>query len=418
MRILVAGTTYYPAINGQASFTVNLAEGLARRGHEVLVITQSNQGRPYRQEQNGVQIQAIRAISLNIWYPGAYFSPFPGRPVQQVFNEFQPDIVHIQDHYPLSYYVFKLAHQHNLRVIGTNHFMPENLAPYLLSFAWFKTGFNWALWRWMLDLFNRLDVVTAPSKTAAAILRHQGLQPPVYPVSCGVDLNRFYPDGGADRKALRQRFGLDPDSVVFLFVGRVDAEKRVDVLLRALKILGRQDIQLAITGHGAALGGVKKLAQELNIERHVRFTGFVPQEDLHALLNSVDVFTMPSEAELLSIATLEAMASSLPVLAANAQALPELVDEGRNGYLFQPGNPGDAARLMALLAGQKNGWEKMRCASLEKVQPHSLENTLKRYEEIYENILIGAPKPHFHSGSTWGRPVKKYIKKTMVDLWE
>jgi len=99
---------------------------------------------------------------------------------------------------------------------------------------------------------------------------------------------------------------------------------------------------------------------------------------------------MPSEAELLSIATLEAMACGRPVLAAAAMALPELVSDNVNGYLFQPGDPADAARCLALLADHPERWPEMGKASLEKVQQHSLDRGLAQYEELYRSVLTDA----------------------------
>ena len=176
-------------------------------------------------------------------------------------------------------------------------------------------------------------------------------------------------------------------------MGRVDGEKRLDVLIRALALLQREDIQLAIAGRGTALYELKELAAGLGLGQKVVFTGFIPAEDLPSLLNSADIFAMPSQAELLSIATLEAMACARPVLAADAWALPELVSEGINGYLFKPGDEADAARKMALLADGPEKWAAMAAASLEKVQAHSLENTITSYEEFYMRVLAGVWQP-------------------------
>ena len=119
----------------------------------------------------------------------------------------------------------------------------------------------------------------------------------------------------------------------------------------------------------------------------MRFTGFIPNEELHVLLNSVDIFTMPSEAELLSIASLEAMACGRPMLLADAVALPELVTPDVNGYLFKPGDPADAARCMALLADHPERWAEMGKASVERAQEHSLERTIERYETLYQQAV-------------------------------
>jgi 1,2-diacylglycerol 3-alpha-glucosyltransferase len=186
-------------------------------------------------------------------------------------------------------------------------------------------------------------------------------------------------------------YGIDPQRKVFFFVGRVDKEKRLDVLLQAFKHLERDDVQLVIGGKGAALGQMEALARKLGLGPKVHFTGFIPNEDLPGVLNSIDVFVMPSEAELLSISSLEAMACKRPMLVARAVALPELVDEGVNGLMFRPGDVADAVRCLTWFADQSGRWKAMGANSLKKVQPHNLGNMVSRYEELYAALLSGTP---------------------------
>ncbi len=387
MKILIVGTTYAPAFNGQAIFTVNLAENLVKRGHVVTVVTPSGKGRAYQILRNNVRVEGIAALTLGFVHNDSQVSFFSGPALRKIIRDFQPDIVHIQDHYPLCRAAVQIARENDIRLIGTNHFMPENLAPYIPFLPKIKPVFDWILWNWVLEVYNRLDVATAQSKISAALLRKAGLRIPIFHASCGLDVSRFYPDPGIDRAGFRLRYGLDPVKKVFLFVGRVDGEKRIDILIRAMRHLKRDDIQLAIAGKGAAFDSLNALAQELNLGERVRFIGYVPNEDLPPLLNSVDIFTMPSDAELLSIASLEAMACGRPVLLANAVALPELVSEGVNGYLFKPGDPADAARKMSLLADCSERWPEMGKASQEKARFHGLENTVSQYLRIYETML-------------------------------
>ena len=385
MRIIIAGQTYHPAANGQAIFSTHLAEGLAQAGHTVMAIVPSEHRKPYHKLLNGVQIQAVRSITLP-WYPDVYFAPLPGCQIGRLLDEFQPDVVHIQDHYPISVVSLRAARKRHVSTIGTNHFLPENIVHYLPIPAWSRARMDHLLWATMLVVFNRLDAATTPTETAARILRQQHIRVPVYPISCGVDLERFHPDPGVDRADMRRRYGLDPQRTVFLFVGRIDQEKRLDVLLRALRRLDRDDLQLGIVGRGRHVQALQALAQALALGQRVVFTGYVPAVDLPALLNSVDIFAMPSEAELQSIATLEAMASGRPVLAANARALPELVKDGVNGYLFAPGDVKDAARRMAQLIDERDRWPTMGTASLETARLHGLNNTVLRYQTLYRSL--------------------------------
>ena len=416
MRILIAGQTFTPALNGQSIFCTNLAEGLAKRGHQVVMVAPSLHKKPYRAEQNGVDLHAVRTVHLGMFHPDAYLNLPATRTIQHIFDTFRPEVIHVHDHYPISQNVIRVARQRGIRVLGTNHFMPENLAPYIPLPASFKTFFQRTLWWWMLLTYNHLDIVTGPSRTAVTIMRRNGLKPPAYPISCGVDLNRFHLLPELDRIELRQRYGLDPSRKVFLFVGRVDGEKKIDVLLRAFSLFDRDDIQFAVAGNGAALLHLTTLAQELGLGERVRFTGFIPNDDLPSLLNSADIFTMPSEAELLSIASLEAMACSRPLLLAHAQALPELVDEGVNGYLFKPSNIEDAADNILRLADHPERWNAMGAASLRKVQRHSLENTLRSYEKLYTS-LANNPRTRLLT-KTPSAPIGKRLRQTISDILE
>jgi len=85
------------------------------------------------------------------------------------------------------------------------------------------------------------------------------------------------------------------------------------------------------------------------------------------------------------------MASGRPLLLADAVALPDLVTPGENGYLFKPGDSDDAARYINLLADQRDKWEAMGKVSVEKAQYHGLENTISRYEALYEDVLKKNP---------------------------
>ncbi len=177
MRILIAASSNYIAFHGQAIFTINLAEGLARTGHEVMVAAGSERGRPYRGEINGVKLAAVRALSLKTIHPDAYVPIFPSFAAGRILDSFKPDIVHIQDHYPLSRAMVFAARKREIKIVGTNHFMPDNLAAYVPILSRMKPLFNWVLWHWMREVYDRLDAVVGPSETAVGMLREVGVKP-------------------------------------------------------------------------------------------------------------------------------------------------------------------------------------------------------------------------------------------------
>jgi 1,2-diacylglycerol 3-alpha-glucosyltransferase len=306
LRILIAGQIYSDG-NGQGGFTLRLAEGLARQGHQVKMLMPSDQGHSYSVIVNGVQVEKIAAIHMSLVHPAVYVTPWPSTRVKNIFQDFVPDIVHIQDHYFLSQAVAHEAHKRKIPLMGTNHFLPENLLPFLIRSPQLRNLTARVLWKIMLSVFNQVDAATTPSHAAANILRNQDIHFPVQAISNGVDTKRFAFDPKVDRQGIRRKYGLAMDKIIFLYVGRLDGEKRVDILVQAVSELPQTNFELVIAGNGLQAQALRRQAHHLGVEERVIFLGYVSAADLPALYMSTDIFVMPSSAELQSIATLEAM---------------------------------------------------------------------------------------------------------------
>ena len=380
MRILIASETYRPAANGQAVFTTQLAEGLAAAGHHVMVVLPSDRLRGSTRWQNGVRLAYLPAIPIG--FPDSYFAPIVRPYAERLIKSFKPDVVHIQDHYPFCRSFAAVARRHGLPTMGTNHFVPENVIHYILPVKLGRRLMTRFLWWTMLSCYRRLDAVSAPSKTAIAILDEQQIDVPLYAISCGVDVDRFSKETPAAAALARQKYGIPSDKPVFLFVGRLAKEKRIEVIFEALTLMD-EDAVLVVTGHGPMETTLRRAVEHMDLQSKVVFTGWVPGEDLPEVLAAVDVFIMPSEAELLSIATLEAMSAGKPILVARAQALPELVEEGVNGYTFEPRSASDLAIKMSGLISEQDRWPAMGLAGQDRARYHQVESTIKRYERVY-----------------------------------
>ncbi len=400
MRLAIATQTYDPHVNGQGAFVRHLAEGLAAAGHRVLLLTPSDASRSHRARLAGVDLLRIRALPLP--FPDVSVTVLPGPIVGEALRRFRPDVVHIHDHYPLCGSVARWAARLDLPLIATNVFLPLNMIAEVALFRAAPRLTTRILWQTVLNVFGQADVVTTPTETGAEALRRHGLRVPIRAISCGVDLSRFGVATGepaVSREMVLGAYGLDAGRLVFLYVGRLAREKRLDVLVDAVRAANRQDVQLAIAGRGRYRGALERSARDLLASGRLVFTGFVPDADLPRLLASIDVFAMPSEAELQSIATLEAMAAGRPVLAARACALPELVHDGVNGRLFTPGDVADAASTMADLAdladrpiGDRDDRDDrgdlvaMGAESLRIAQSHALPRTIRAYEALYRSL--------------------------------
>ncbi|MEP6896564.1 MAG: glycosyltransferase, partial [Chloroflexota bacterium] len=216
MKIIIVSQTY-SAGNGQASFTIHLAESLAQRGHQVMVIEPAKSMNSSSRIQNGVRVEMVPALHASLIHPDIYLTPFPAAHVRKLMREFQPDVVHIQDHYFLCSAAVNEARKLHVPMVGTNHFLPENLLPFLRKFPNLQHIFALPLWTMMLGVFNKLDLATTPSQTAARILQNQKIHIPVHAISNGVDTNRFQPDPETDRVGIRRKYNLAADKTLLLY---------------------------------------------------------------------------------------------------------------------------------------------------------------------------------------------------------
>ncbi|KQQ00767.1 MULTISPECIES: glycosyltransferase [unclassified Rathayibacter] len=386
LTVVIGCDTFAPNVNGAAKFAERLAAGLAQRGHEVHVVAPSADGWSGTRVETheGQRIVVHRLFSLR-WYPHDWLRfaiPFRIRQNSaRILDEVKPDVVHFQSHMIVGRGLSIAAEDRGIRIIGTNHFMPENLLEFTLLPTSVQAKAIQMAWRAASRTFGRAEAVTTPTRKAAQFLeKFTGLKD-VQAISCGIDADNYTPD-----------FTTRPGNSI-LFVGRVTGEKHIDVLLRAVSLLDPSlDAKLEIVGGGDQMRNLQQLATTLGIADRVRFTGYVDDAELKEAYTRASVFAMPSIAELQSIATMEAMASALPVVAADAMALPHLVHDGENGFLFAPGDAQALAdRLTDVLTAAPDAFEAMKRASLRIVAAHDINRTISTFESLYRGEPVADP---------------------------
>jgi glycosyltransferase involved in cell wall biosynthesis len=253
--------------------------------------------------------------------------------------------------------------------------MPENLIKYSLLP---KFSHNLAMkitWADAGRILRKMDALTTPTRRAAQLLEAAAGVHGVLAISCGIDASRFANETPIDNK----------NNPRFLFLGRLDDEKRIHILLQAVAQLSEfPHVVVELVGDGGERANLQRLAQDLGIADRVIFTGHITDQELPGAYERATAFVMPSIAELQSIATMEAMASGRPVIGANAMALPHLVHDGDNGYLFEPDNPTDLARcLRHILNADDQELQRLSDNSLHLIQSHDIEKTLRIFEDLY-----------------------------------
>jgi glycosyltransferase involved in cell wall biosynthesis len=385
MKILIASDTYFPNVDGASYFTYRLATQLAKRGNEVFVVAPGRGLKSEVKKEGDITVLRARSVPV-LLYPKFRFSPpaITQRAITDFIKETKPDIIHIQNHIMIGRAVLKAARELHIPIMGTNHFMPENLVHYV-PIPQVEQALKDLGWKVFRGVFKHMELVTTPTQTAANLLKQIGWKKEVIPLSCGIDLKRFNPNN--DSSYIKAKFNL-PDRPILLFVGRLEKEKRIEVILRALPlILKKTQVQLVLIGPGSLKDTLKKLSEELGVADHVTFPGFITDEDLPNFYKAASVFAIAGIAELQSIATMEAMASGLPVLACNAMALPELAHDGENGFLFADGDYKTLADKAIKLLSDNDLRKRMSQKSLEIIAKHDINKVMGEFENLYRRAI-------------------------------
>ena len=384
MRIMIVTDHYPPTIGGVPTVTHGLAHDFADRGHQVWVVAPSQGSRDERRLEHQVRVYRFSSFEWPAYK--ALRIPFlPFVSIRNLLKRSDPHIIHIHSPVVLGNIAQILAGGLRKPVIVTNHYLPVNISPALSSDPVFSKPFSSISYSYLVNFCNRCEYVTAPTNTALNLLYDHGLRAPAKVISNGIDLKKFTP--GERSEQVLQRLNLPLDRPIVLHVNRLYNEKRIDVLLDAAAKM-KSNAHIALAGAGPLEADLREQAERLNLGDRVSFLGFVRDADLLALRRSSDVFVIPSEAELQSLSTMEAVACGLPVVAANSYALPELVHHGENGYLFQPGNSDELASYIDKLLADPALRTQMGQKSLEIIAKHERSRILDQWESLYRRLSI------------------------------
>ncbi len=437
MRIAYFTDTYLPEINGVVTAIEAHTRLLAGRGHELLIICPKYR-KPILYRVEGITIKRYRSFSF-ISNKATRIALPSATSVFDALVRFRPDVVHVQT--PLTIGVVGLATANALRlpVVQTYHtYIPDfiryieprrllrldDLQDRLLNSIVMARGFESGAWQRLVSLrrdhvgaeraqvvkeitevaesaigdlpadertallkrlawvftrnvYNRCDRVLTPSRTLKLELEEHGVTAPVEYLSNGIDL------GLMAVKSDYARTGR------LLHAGRLGQEKHVEVVVDAFaEIAGRQpDATLDIVGDGPARESLERQVERLGLRGRVRFPGFMERGALASIYRDYDAFVTASTIETQGIVLLESMAAGLPVIGADALAIPELVRDGRDGIVVPPGDVTAFAGAMEQLLGDGELRERYGRACAEDAREHSLDGVVERLEGVYAEVL-------------------------------
>lgn len=297
--------------------------------------------------------------------------------VREKLKAFQPDIIHIAVPDILGYQALRFALELNVPVVASYHTRYETYLKYYPG-LWVFRG---VVRKYLRFFYRSCRQLYVPSESMAEALADEGIADNVRVWNRGVDPARFHP--GKRSAAWRKNRGIGEDELLIIFVSRLVREKELGTLVGILDEATRRGI--AYRGLIVGDGPERKI-----LERQLPdciFTGFLDGEELAQAYASSDLFLFPSDTESFGNVTLEAMASGLPAICADATGSRSLVVSGVTGFLAQPRNVNEFVEHIASLAGDDRLRIRMAGLSRDRSLQFSWEGTMQKLLANYLSVV-------------------------------
>lgn len=376
MKILITSDWYIPAVNGVVTSVKNLRRELEARGHEVRVLTLS-QNR-HSCARDGVTY--LGSVAAGLIYPGARLrTALAGRWVREIV-EWGPDVVHSQCEFSTFFLARRIAEELDIPLVHTYHTVYEDYTHYFSPSVHFGKKAAAVFTRWAA---SHTDCLIAPTAKVRLLLQGYGVSKPVFVVPSGIDLGHFQAEPDVLRRnVLKASLNIPQDRTVLVFVGRLAEEKRVEELLRFRAGMGPGKVTLLLVGDGPDRNRLESVAADLGLGvPDVVFAGMVPAEQVADWYQLGDLFVSASTSETQGLTYAEALAAGVPVLCRADPCLLGVVRDGENGWQYH--SETEFRQRLADFLTRPEGWEALSRGARETGEEYSAQRFARRVEAIY-----------------------------------
>ena len=376
MKILITSDWYLPAVNGVVTSVKNLRRELEARGHEVRVLTLSQNRHSCRKDG----VTCLGSVAAGLIYPGARLrTALAGKWVREIV-EWGPDVVHSQCEFSTFFLARRIAEELDIPLVHTYHTVYEDYTHYFSPNVRFGKKAAAVFTRWAA---SHTDCLIAPTAKVRLLLQGYGVGKPVFVVPSGIDLGHFQAEPDVLRRnVLKASLNIPQDRTVLVFVGRLAEEKRVEELLRFRAGMGPGKVTLLLVGDGPDRNRLESVAADLGLGvPDVVFAGMVPAEQVADWYQLGDLFVSASTSETQGLTYAEALAAGVPVLCRADPCLLGVVRDEENGWQYHSEEE-FRQRLESFLAHPQNREALSRCAR-ETGEEYSAQRFAERVEAIY-----------------------------------
>jgi glycosyltransferase involved in cell wall biosynthesis len=382
MNICFVSDLFDSSYGGVPVVVNRFIQRLVERGHKVTVVTSKCKSKESVERKENFTIYRFSSFTLPK-SEGEYALSFPSfHRIRQIFEREGIDVLHCHVPSFLSLACVLEARKMGVPSIATNHLLSETFSRNLFFNS---TKFNDFFYKIVNVFYNLVDTVLCPSTYGLRTLRENGLNTRAFVLSNGIELSKF--NANLKHEQFDRQFGLKDENKKILYVGRLMKEKGLDILIKAYGIVNAKvpNTNLIIVGKGHMRRNLENLANGLGL-KNVIFTGFISDSLLRQAYASSDIFVLPSYAEIQPLVLLEALAMGLPAIGTNVGGIPEMIIEGRNGYIVKPGDrEGLAERIITILNDSKLRKEFSR-NSLQMARENDIEKSADKLERLYHRL--------------------------------
>ncbi len=339
MRVGIFTESYPPLVNGVSTSILMLEHALTKLGHEVFIITVSDNKKDYVLENNG-HILRLPSVNLVNCYDYKMTSVYPIKAVN-IIKKMNLDVIHSNVEFTVGIFARVVSEQLSIPLVHTYHTNWEDYTHYITKNKKILDDICKKLLKYLVVFFEDKTVteLIVPSNKIYNLFKDKyKFTKNIHIIQTGIETSKFYKENfnQKDINSLKKKLGIKKKDFVVMTVSRLAKEKSVDRIINNHKELVKKysNMKLLIVGDGPDIDKLKDEAKSLGVSDSVIFTGKVPLSDIPIYYQLGNVFVTASKSETQGLTVVEAISSSLPVVAVKDDSFVNSVIEDFNGFVF------------------------------------------------------------------------------------
>lgn len=387
MRIGIFTDTFPPEVNGVAVSTMILQKELINHNHEVFVICTNNS---LINSQRDGNILRLPGVELKLIYGYVLSSPVHLLAYNDI-KDMNLDIIHVQTEFGIGFFGRICGYLLKIPVVGTYHTTYEEYTHYVIPSK--PDSFVDKLAKRTVKSLSKMSgdsciILIAPSQKTKDMLQEYNIKKPIKVIPTGIDLNRFKKPSNLDTiNELKNTLNIKNEFII-LYVGRVAEEKSIDVIIKALPEVVKENnnIRFVVVGDGPGKNDLIKLTNKLKLSEYINYVGKVPSDDVPKFYHIADCFVSASTTETQGITYIEALSSGTITFASDREVVKDVVIEDETGYYFKD-EVELSQKLITFMKLSNEKRKEMEKNSVKITSKYNNDNFYNKIITIYEEAI-------------------------------